>query len=392
MPSPAPRRHFRKCAHCGTTYSVPVGPGRPRSHCSEKCRYASRTSGPPDCSEQDQDLQAATHDLQLEVTRLVSQQLAEPRTPDILRQLLTIENLVEDTKAAAVARGRARGDSWRDMAEGSGVSPDHLRKQWTPDRVARRLARVRKARAARPAVPASTSLPASTNAALSASLSMSVSVPVQPSPATTADGADGSTGVRVPLQPPEDPRQQLASALSFLQRQTKRSLKETALDMGISPSHLSRVVAGSRGPSWPVVLQFAAVVDADPTVLRVLWEAAQRPPSHAPAPPPADREAAARQLRLSLKSLHLATGSPDLWTIQRACGAGSGQGLRVGEIARILNGGQVPDWETTARIIVALRGRPAELRALWQATQPHPPYPPQQRATPPAGPEPEPTP
>ncbi|MFD8288028.1 helix-turn-helix domain-containing protein [Streptomyces lavendulae] len=353
MPIPAPRQHFRKCTQCGNPYSVPIGPGRPRAHCSDKCRYASRTSGPPDHAEQDQDLQTATHDLQLEVTRLISQQLSEPPTHEILQQLLAIENLVEDAKAAAVARGRARGESWKDMATGTGSSPDHLRKRWTPDRVTRRLARVRTARAARP----TPGIPAQRTATHTG----------HPAGDHTHDSPD-----HIPLKPTQTPRQQLACALSFLQRKTARSIKETALDMGISPSHLSRLLAGSRGPSWDVVRQFAAVCEADLTVLRVLWEDAQRPPSHSPAPPPADPAAAARQLWLSLKSLHLAADSPDLGTIRKVCSLGAGRPLNTGEIARILKGDHVPDWETTARIILALRGRPAELRALWQATQPTP--------------------
>ncbi|MFF9868820.1 helix-turn-helix domain-containing protein [Streptomyces sp. NPDC013953] len=355
--SPAlPRQQIRQCSHCGEEFTHIVRPGRPNTFCSTACRTASRASSaePPDVTQYAEDLSATAEDLNLAVTTLLATVQDDGDSNTLMRQITDIDRLRKDVEAAIVARARARGDSWKDICRSSGRGPERLRKTWTQDAVTRRLELVRAARASRPAPPAPD--PAGGPAARTAG--------------RTGTGADAET-VRPPSQ---TPAQQLAAAMSYLQRSTRKSIKETALDMGVSPSHVSRILAGTRRPSWPVVERFAAVCRGSLPELRDLWEAAQRPLGYEAAarePAPGDPAEAKERFHTALNALYLAADRPDLWAVQRI--SGTGRKVAIGEITRTLTGGHVPDWETTARLVAALGGRPAELRPLWKAAAAPPP-------------------
>ncbi|MFG3499347.1 helix-turn-helix domain-containing protein [Streptomyces sp. NPDC047928] len=352
MPSGIPRQQTRQCSNCGKEYKHTVRPGRPKAFCSTACKAAARGSStePPDHTQHDEDLRATTEDLHLAVTTLLTTVQDGGTSANLMRQVTDLQRLLQNVEAAVVGRGRARGDSWDDICRSTGRGTERMRKKWTQDAITRRLDLVRATRATG-SVPA----PDSSNG----SHDQRAGTPCT----ATTDPADGAA-----RPPSQTPAQQLAAAMSFLQRATRKSIKETALDMGVSPSHVSRILSGTRRPSWPVVQRFAAACHASHHELRDLWEAAQRPPApDTPArePAPLDPAKAKEKFHTSLRALYLAAGRPDLWTIQHATSPRTH--LPIRKISRALSGGDIPDWDTAARIILALHGRPAELRPLWQA-------------------------
>ncbi|WP_079271443.1 helix-turn-helix domain-containing protein [Streptomyces lydicus] len=250
--------------------------------------------------------------------------------------------MLGDAEAAVIRRGRLQGDTWQTLATPAGLSPERLRKRWTEETVTRRLEKRRAGRR----------------------LTTRMTPPARPPEDDTA--MDQRPATVTPIQ-------HLASALSFLQRQTGQTLKDTASDCGISASYISRILSGDRLPSWPVVAQIAHCCDGNLEELRDLWEAAQRPPdleARARPPAPDQHEAARRCFLTALRALYLAADRPNLWSIRRA----TGSILSIAAIANALNGADIPDWPSTARLVFALHGRPADFRSLWHAAnRPTPP-------------------
>ncbi|MFD7095123.1 helix-turn-helix domain-containing protein [Streptomyces xanthophaeus] len=364
MPSALPRQLTRQCIRCGNDFLHTVRPGRPSTFCSQRCKSAarSRPAEPPDLSEHERDLTEAGEDVHLAAGDLLAAIHDAADSGTLMHQVTDLYRLLADVEAAVVNRGRARGDSWETIVSSTGHSADRLRKKWTQDKLRRRLDLLRAARRQR-------DMPAR-------------SAQADPPAGGWADGRGGAAepddGAARP--PSQTPAQQLAAALAFLHRATGRALKDTAQEIGISASHVSRILAGHRRPSWHVVEHFAAACGGNVRELRDLWEAAQRPPdpdTPAREPAPGDPAEAKTKFHIALSALYLAADRPDLWTIQRM----TSKKLTISEIARALNGGHILDWDATARIVFALRGRPAELRPLWQAATrpPTPPEPPEHR-------------
>ncbi|MFJ7069698.1 helix-turn-helix domain-containing protein [Streptomyces sp. NPDC101115] len=339
MPSGPLRQQTRQCSHCGKDFQYAVRRGRPNAFCSPLCRSAARSSSaePPDLTRHDADLTLTTENLQHASTKLLAASQYHGDSASLMRQITDMRRLLDDAEAAVVARGRARGDSWKEIAQAAGCGAERLRKKWTQDTVTRRLTRVRQGGTGRPGE-------------LGGLVGLTERV-------DRGDDGDHS--------PTQTPAEQLAAALKCLHRSTGRPIKETALKVGVSPSYVSRILAGTRRPAWSVVERFADACDGNLLALRDLWETAQRQPDLDREPAPEDPEVAADKFLTALRAHYLAAGRPDLWTIQRL--ASAGRKPTINEIALVLNGLQIPSWETTAKIVFALGGRPAELRPLWQA-------------------------
>ncbi|ARH89009.1 hypothetical protein STRMOE7_00080 [Streptomyces sp. MOE7] len=250
--------------------------------------------------------------------------------------------MVEDAEAAAIRRGRLQGDPWKVLAQPMNVSQERLRKKWTEDKLDRRLHR-RRSNRERPAATPHRQTPAK-GAAL---------------PTTEPDRGCVSTMT---------PRFQFASAISCLQRQSGRTIKETASEAGVSASYMSRIVNGTRLPSWGIVERIAEVCGGDLAELRDLWEAAQRPPApdtdNRP-PAPVQRKDAQHAFHAALRGLYLSAERPHLWALRHAMH----DTISIGTLALTLKGGYIPDWPVVARLVFTLHGRPADLRPLWQAAQ-----------------------
>ncbi|MET9110043.1 helix-turn-helix domain-containing protein [Streptomyces zhihengii] len=274
-----------------------------------------------------------TENFHLAAARLLAARQRGETSAALMRQITDLRRLLDDTEAAVVGRGRAHGESWKDIGKAAGCGHERMRKKWPQDAVERRLARARENEN-------------STSAE---------------SDGLGSDGPPGGSEHPPPL-PATD---RLAHALRALQQNSGLSIKETGLAIGVSPSHVSRLVAGTRRPSWPVVERFAEACAGDVRALRDLWEAAQHQQVFEREHVPDDPDAAAVEFHTALRALWLADRRPDLWTIQQR--TRPGKELTINEITLFLAGTQMPDWESTTRIVLALRGRPAEVRRLWHA-------------------------
>ncbi|MFC7924541.1 helix-turn-helix domain-containing protein [Streptomyces cinereoruber] len=334
MPPGSPRQQTRQCSRCGTDFQYTVRRGRPNTFCSRACRTASRSSSaePPDLTRYQQDLAVTAEDLQLAATTLLATAHDNGTTNVLMRQITEHYRLLMDVEAAVVARARAAGEPWMVIAEAAGSGPESFRKKWTQDKVTRRLALARETRHNRQ---------------------------------TATSGPDTAAGPLLPAA--QTPGEQFASAMTSLHRATGHTIKETASLVGISPSYVSRILSGTRRPAWPIVEKFAGVCQSNPAELRTLWEATQRTPDRDQEPVPKDPEEARRRFHTSLRALYLAAGRPTIWDIQHAASTGAKPAFQ--DIALTLNGSRIPDWETTTKIILALRGSPADLRLLWHAAK-----------------------
>ncbi|MFG2143456.1 helix-turn-helix domain-containing protein [Streptomyces sp. NPDC048696] len=350
------------CPQCGTPFRQERRQGRPFTYCSPECKASAsrrnKGSEGPGSSPYDDDLQAVGED----IDQLANNLLAAIHNGDGPYELLWIvaevQRSLQDFTALNIARGRARGQTWDQLGAPLGFSGERLRKKWPMSMITRRLDNYRANRAARQA-----GQPA-----------VSPAVPSQRRPPAEEADTDNDTATAAPFAT-QTPPQQLAGALSFLQRRTGKPLRQTAAETGISPSHLSRLLAGTRRPSWPVVKNLVAACDGNPHEVRPLWENAHRPtgPLSAPTQPDVasagDPGQARAQLRDALRGLYLAADRPDLWRIRAA----TADTLTIGHIARALTSPHLLGWSVTSRLVFALGGRPADLRPLWHtATRPTP--------------------
>lgn len=344
--TPAPPSR-RTCIKCKQPFLQETRRGRPHSTCIS-CRAAARQKNrnPPDLALPEADLNEAAEDLNRSASDFLAAAQQKTPTPLLLHRIKGLQQMVEDAEAAAIRRGRLQGDPWKVLAQPMNVSPERLRKKWTEEKLDRRLHRRRSNRDG-PASGARRRTP-----------------------------PEGTTspprGPDVDCVPTMTPRFQFASALSCLQRQTGQTIKETASEAGVSASYLSRIVGGTRLPSWDIAERITNVCGGDLAELRDLWEAAQRPPApdtdNRP-PAPSQQQDAQRAFHAALRGVYLGANRPHLWALRHAMH----DTVTISILARTLKGSYIPDWPVVARLVFALHGRPADLRPLWQAAYQDPP-------------------
>ncbi|MEV0264733.1 helix-turn-helix transcriptional regulator [Streptomyces sp. NPDC050617] len=325
---------YARCAFCGTRFPQRAGPGRRKTYCGPRCRRLAQRArdghrvSPPSAPQLWG--RGIAEDFQLLATRLVSAE-SEPRAS--LRALLKLADQLENElacyRAAAVHDARVGGSAWEDIAPAAGVSAQTARARWGEARARRLLAR--RAREREPLPPGGHRRPA-------------------PSAGGGAAGSPG--GTPVPVLPPRA----LGSALSHLQRVSGISVSDAARQAGLSPSYVSRVLAGERVPAWPVVRLLATALDGRAPELRILWESAQgvRRQSRQSV------TAAAAALHTALRGLHLAAACP---SVEELC---AGTDLAPDVVRDMLAGEHVPDWPVIACLVSRLGAAPAGIRPLWE--------------------------
>ncbi|MCQ8772087.1 helix-turn-helix domain-containing protein [Streptomyces telluris] len=193
---------------------------------------------------------------------------------------------------------------------------------------------------------------------------------------------------------PEDPAQpplprhhntgaaynRLAPVLSMLARSSKMSLQQLSRTAGCSPSYLSRILSGERVPAWPLTERFALACQADPEVLRKLWETEQLRDKSTATPtdtslallPSDTHEVTSTDLLMkALHTQHVRAGQPtDL-----AIAVASQWRLHPEKVRNLLEGTSLPDWDDLQTLLHVLGGSIKYFKALWEAAAPNTPQP-----------------
>ncbi|WP_059011122.1 helix-turn-helix domain-containing protein [Streptomyces specialis] len=322
--------------------------GRPKEYCDKRCRdaayRASRATPSPDAERYSQYVRRLAEDLARLTDRLVKAAHADDATGElplrVLRLAAEVERGLRDVRFAAVQQARTRKVRAAMIAESMSVTPVKLRTDWSAHAIERRMQH-------------------------------------RMSPTARDDGVrqdddgggpPGSGWVAgsafTPRRRHPDPTGQdpgavpepdtLARALTTLQRSSGRTLRELGRLAGVSPSYISRVLAGKRRPSWRLAQCLAETCDGDPAEILPLWKAA-RGLSARPAGPDT--------LHAALRGLHLAAQRPAPELIRTA----SHGLLSTDDINALLTGRRTADWATVDRLVHALGGQPEAFLPLWHA-------------------------
>ncbi|MFB9388240.1 helix-turn-helix domain-containing protein [Streptomyces coeruleoprunus] len=270
------------------------------------------------------------------MTELLELEYAHDGLGALLSKARQISSELEHYAAAAVSDARSRGAGWDDVAQAACQSRSTVRSRWNDSAVTRlfinRLKDRENSLLARPA----------------------------PFAARQELLADAQAGLGEKETQAARASQKIALALSFLHRHSGLHIKQVADRTGLSASYVSRILSGERMPTWTAVRLLAETYDAEPTDLRLLWEA-----SHGlarTARPPL--EDAVARLAGALRGMYLAAGCP---TYEQVAEASAGV-LEAGIVEGALTGRIVPCWETTSSLLTALNAQPGDLRGVWEDT------------------------
>ncbi|MBC3844641.1 helix-turn-helix domain-containing protein [Streptacidiphilus sp. 4-A2] len=149
--------------------------------------------------------------------------------------------------------------------------------------------------------------------------------------------------------------------MSHLHQTSGKAVKTLAQETGVSSSYISRLLTGERLPTWNMAEQLTTSCGGDPAEIRPLWEAARG------MRPRLLTDAAAAELQATVRGLHLAAQRP---SPARVC-AMSPQTVVPEDVTALLYG-NTPDWPVVNAIVDALRGRPEDIRPLWEHARQHP--------------------
>lgn len=310
--------------------------GRRRRYCSDRCGRSFRKrqlTDPGGTSAREYATQVADDCAQALESVYTHAANGEPLAA--LRQLTQWQHTdLKDLFSALVEQARSDKKRSAEIARAMRTTPDTISRQWKAEENERR----RKARLTRLHNPPTT-LP-----------TRSPAIPHQRTLRAAPPAADQKT--TGPDDAVADPASALGRALSHLQRTTDKSMRALGQEAGVSASYISRILSGERLPTWSVTRRLATALGACPDDLKPLWDAA-----HGRKPPSPD------SLSAALRGLLLANAHPSLGQLS----ARTNHRLSPPEIAAVLNGEQVPDWEKVTDLVTALHGRPDTLRPLWNA-------------------------
>ncbi|MGW6821399.1 helix-turn-helix domain-containing protein [Streptomyces sp. NPDC055005] len=337
------------CAYCKEKLSRPKPSGRPPTYCSKGCRSAAyrnrHLSAPQRSDYHDQEVVRIAEALRTKANRALhlSHHPYVVRPLDLVKEVMRLEREIADLKAVAVRQAHEYGAGWEDTGKTLSMAPGHARDSFASDKVAK-VVDWRAERGSRPHA--------------------------------RDDSRTGTTararmrGVTLPTPAnaslPGHPGYQLAVALTHLHRTSALSGRGLAGELGISPSLLSRIVLGKRTPKWPVVHWFAELCQASPDDLLPLWEKTQ---GIQVSPPPRleDHAKTTRRPPEHCRTDSAACGSPPRHRNPRACAAAAA--ASPPQITAALHSTEpathLADWQFVARLALALRGSPEDLRALW---------------------------
>ncbi|WP_406346906.1 helix-turn-helix domain-containing protein [Streptomyces sp. NBC_00648] len=258
------------------------------------------------------------------MTVLLEGEHAQVELAELMTRVRRVTEEVECYTAAAVSDARAREVGWDEVGQAAFVAPVTARTRWAKSEVARLFQRRRAQQAA------------------------------------TDGGSASAVATRQGMGEvalAQARTRSLAGALSFLLRHSGLAIKEAADRSRLSPSYVSRILAGERVPAWSSVQVLVRVLGGDPLDLYALWEAAQGL-ARAPRAP---LDEAVERLGAALRGAYLAAGCPSYERVSALT-----DGVVDASIAGgALLGRVVPCWETTSALLTALQARPGDVRGLW---------------------------
>ncbi|MFE3501937.1 helix-turn-helix domain-containing protein [Kitasatospora sp. NPDC059146] len=373
-----------RCRWCRRTFTRPQRLGRTPSYCRARCQQEAeraRKDAPADRSLDDLVSTLAREHLALarqlaQTADAVAVAEADEDVQAVLGLIQEAEESLEDLRAHAVLQARTRKLPWAAIGQLTGWAAGTARRRWDEAYAARRLAQ-REARSQRvqpangtisgPATqPGTTPAPSGTGHRAPEQRQRSIFKqvpPAEPAAAPVTDAAE-ATDPADALQPVAAAK--LASALSCLHRRSRRSSRELAADAGVSPSFISRVLAGERIPSWPVADALVRAAGGVPADIRLLWDAAHGILPERPfvATPQVAAEFRA-SLAAAMRGLHLAAFAPDPLTISDI----SRGRVSPEDAAGLLTGARVPDWPAVEAVLEVLRADPDFVLPLWERVQ-----------------------
>ncbi|MFF3343167.1 helix-turn-helix domain-containing protein [Streptomyces flavidovirens] len=321
--------------------------GRRRLYCSDKCgrayRKARSAQRTPETRAHDAYAVQVAADL-VRQTGMLRELVGLGEPVQALALLGKAVKDVDDLRDALVQQARDRGIKPSALAAALHISVDKLGRDHSADRVERRM-RGRMERTGRTPPPTSRST-------VSPPLLSTGSIPagdrLLPSrrPANPEGGAEGPSD--------NDPAATLALAFSHLQRSSHKSIRALSDEVGVSPSYISRILTGDRCPSWRIAHRLTQSCGGDPADIRPLWDTTRG--HRVPEPD---------QLTAALRGLYLSAARPPLARVRSQ----SGNRLSVEHIHAVLNGSEIPPWETVDQLVGALHGQPQVFRPLWDAAR-----------------------
>ncbi|MFD9061409.1 helix-turn-helix domain-containing protein [Kitasatospora purpeofusca] len=334
------------CEQCKQDFERKSNRGRSPRFCTPRCRVlANRKRAadpvPPSAPLYDMAVARLTQDLAERSKRLsnVVGRSSDPRISDLaeLEHAAAVAKALEDVLSGVVLKARTRGVRWSDIAKATGVSTETARTRWDEGKGARLLQRWREQAGRRPRR------------------------------STGRRVADSRRPKASAVFAARDLQARLASALSQAQRSSGKTMRQIATESRVSASYVSRMLSGTRLPSWEVVTRFAAACDVEAEQFRILWEEARGQHDSGPffAGRPHANSFARARLTAALQGLHMAAHRPDACFVsERTEGR-----LTPEQVAGIISGAQCGSWRDIAIVVTALEGKPARIKGLWECVQ-----------------------
>jgi transcriptional regulator with XRE-family HTH domain len=344
--------------------------GRPRQYCDEVCGKAARSarpsSTPTDKEEHRRHLRQIADDVVRNATalrdQLQYQDLSHSEWMHLLRRARDVGEDHDDLRTAMVQVTRDLDIPLARLAECWDLSPSRVSRDWPADRFASRMQRraERKRQRARRFIPQSATATRPPGESVDPDGSSGQPETPPPRPACARPLPRGGSAARLTgdsaCTAEEDPVVQFIRALSFLLRDgTSTTVTDLAQKAGLSRSHVSRILAGERFPSWRTTEALVTASGGSIDDVRSLWAAAHDAIYAGP------RRTMDGTLHTVLRGLYLAAARPTADAIRSASPT-----LAAADITGLLEDGAVPDWHTVERLVVALRGRPEQIRPLWE--------------------------
>ncbi|MET7930520.1 helix-turn-helix transcriptional regulator [Streptomyces sp. NPDC005349] len=325
------------CANldCPNTVEQAVRSGRRRRYCSDRCgrSYRKRQLADPGGTST-REYAAQVADECAQVLDVVVAHAEDGQPLAALRQLSQLNIDLKDLTSALVEQARSDKKKSPEIARAMSATPDTISRQYSAAENARR----RQSRLSRLQSPQAAPLP-----------TRSRTIPRQRTLRPAAGSEPGTAGAD---DATADPASTFGRALSHLHRSSDKSMRVLGEEAGVSASYVSRIMSGDRLPTWRVTRRLVHALDASPEDLRPLWDAA-----HGQKPPSPD------SLSAALRGLLLANAHPSF----RQLSARINHSLSPAEIAAVIEGDQVPDWEQVKHLVAALHGRPESVLPLWNA-------------------------